>query len=134
MIVDMDPSVAPDMEVGVVCRLFHSSTLTFPFVPLLPLLSYYKELMVQGFKTAHAHAETVICLMEIMSFQSKFPCFVKVGPAQAIAAFKARLCYGQTLSDAQIIRIVDGLVARSYDACGTRWYDKFQLWTNGIMP
>jgi len=105
-------------------------------LPSLPpsLPRYYKELMVQGFKTAHAHAETVITLMEIMSFQSKFPCFVKVGPAKAIAGFKQRLCYGQTLSDAQITRLIDTMVARSYNSCGTRWYDKFQLWTNGIMP
>ena len=89
---------------------------------------------MQGFKTAHAHGETVITLMEIMSFQSKFPCFVKVGPAKAIAGFKQRFCYGQTLSDAQITRLIDGMVGRSYDSCGTRWYDKFQLWTNGIMP
>lgn len=48
--------------------------------------------------------------MEIMSFQSKFPCFVQYGPQKAIAGFKARLLYGQTLTDQQVTRLVDGLV------------------------
>lgn len=64
----------------------------------------------QGFKAARAHAETVLTLMEIMSFQSKFPCFVQYGPQKAIAGFKARLLYGQTLTDQQVTRLVDGLV------------------------
>ena len=33
-----------------------------------------------------------------------------------------------------VARLIDGMAGRSYDSCGTRWYDKFQLWTNGIMP
>ena len=92
--------------------------------PNSDLFKYYKDLMVQGFKAAHAHIETVLTLMEIMSFQSKFPCFVQMGP-KAIAGFKARLCYGQILSDQQIVRLVDGLVARSYNSCGTRFYGTF---------
>jgi hypothetical protein len=64
----------------------------------------------QGFKAARAHAETVLTLLEIMSFQSKFPCFVQTGPQKAINAFKQRLLYGQTLTDQQVTRLVDGLV------------------------
>lgn len=48
--------------------------------------------------------------MEIMSFQSKFPCFVQYGAHKAISGFKARLLYGQTLTDQQVTRLVDGLV------------------------
>ena len=64
----------------------------------------------QGFKAARAHAETVLTLMEIVSFQSKFPCFVQCSPQKAINGFKARLLHGQALSDQQVARLVDGLV------------------------
>ncbi len=88
----------------------------------------------QGFKAARAHAETVLTLMEINGFKSKFPCFVQYGAQKAINGFKARLLHGQTLTDAQVTRLVDSLVSRSYDSCGTRLYDRFQLATNGIFP
>lgn len=73
------------------------------------IIRYYVELIYKGFKVARQHAETLLTLMEIMAFQSKFPCFVKMGPA-AISGFRSRIMYGQELSDAQLQRIVEGLV------------------------
>jgi hypothetical protein len=66
--------------------------------------------MVRGFKVAREHGETAMTLMEIMNFQSKFPCFQKLGLA-AINGFRSRLLYQQTVTDQQLKRIVDKLVA-----------------------
>jgi hypothetical protein len=70
---------------------------------------YFRKLMVDGFRVAHTHGETVLTLMEIMNFQSKFPAFVKMGPA-AINGFKNRLMVGATLTDPQLERVVDNLI------------------------
>lgn len=74
-----------------------------------PAFKYYQDLIFRAFKVARQHAETLLTLMEIMSFQSKFPCFVKMG-TKAIAGFKQRILYGQDLTDQQLERVVENLV------------------------
>ncbi|CAN0305842.1 unnamed protein product, partial [Discosporangium mesarthrocarpum] len=63
--------------------------------------------------------------------QSEFPCFTKFG-ASSLEGFKARLMLDAT--DDQVVQKARALVERSENHFGTWFYDKFQLWTNGILP
>lgn len=42
-----------------------------------PFPRYFVDAVFQGYREARRHVETMVTLMEIMAFRSKFPCFVK---------------------------------------------------------
>lgn len=64
-------------------------------------------------------------------FQSEFPCFEYMGEG-ALTGFKKRLMLG--VKDADVSRRARRMVDNADSHWGTEFYDKFQLWSNGIMP
>lgn len=66
-----------------------------------------------------------------LTLQSEFPCFEYMGDA-ALTGFKKKLMLGATESD--VTRRARRMVENANGSWGTCFYDKFQLWTNGIMP
>ena len=90
-------------------------------VPLLPLLSCQ----------ARKYASVAITLIDIMMYQSEFPCFTK-GGQKPLRQFQARLL--PKLSDAELERKARSMVDHSLNHLGTRLYDKFQLYSNKIEP
>jgi hypothetical protein len=66
-----------------------------------------------------------------MMYQSEFPCFAK-GGQKPLKAFKKRLM--TDLSDAELEKRARYMVYHSLDHRGTRLYDRFQLFSNGILP
>lgn len=63
--------------------------------------------------------------------QSEFPCFEYMGDA-ALKGFKKRLMLGA--KDSDVARRARRMVDKADGHWGTCFYDKFQLWTNGILP
>lgn len=63
--------------------------------------------------------------------QSEFPCFEYSGES-ALTGFKKRLFLG--MKDSDVIKRCRRMVEHADGHGGTRFYDKFQLWTNGIAP
>lgn len=91
---------------------------------------YFREMFAQGLLSARKFENVAATLIEIMMFRSEFPCFSnKTG---VLKAFKRRL--RDDLTDDQFKAFGRTLVDRSLNHWGTRFYDKFQLWSNGIQP
>lgn len=63
--------------------------------------------------------------------QSEFKCFAYMGDG-ALTGFKRRLMLG--MKDSDIRRRARYMVEHAENHWGTRFYDRFQLWSNGIAP
>jgi len=96
--------------------------------------SQFKKLFVAGFKAARASSQLACGLVEIMMFQSQYPCFTgrRYGKDIGLYRFQRRLMLHQP--EEKIDALAEGLIWSSIDNVGTVWYDKFQLATNGIAP
>ncbi|CAM9149230.1 unnamed protein product [Phaeothamnion confervicola] len=91
----------------------------------------FAAMFADGLAAARKYAGAASTLIEIMMFQSEFPCFAKLGRA-ALAGFRRRLLLD--VPDRDIPRRARAMVDRSYNHRGTRLYDEFQLFTNKIRP
>jgi len=89
----------------------------------------YKQLCVDCLMCAQKHADSLISLMEIMSYRSGFPSFQY--NSNAISDFKKRLHLNQT-SKEEVTKVVTKLINSSKNHSGAALYDQFQLATNGI--
>ncbi|KAJ1455429.1 kinase-like domain-containing protein [Pelagophyceae sp. CCMP2097] len=89
-------------------------------------------LFVDAFAAAMIAARDIVdetsTLIEIMQYQSRFPCFR--GGRDAVASFRRR--HHLQLDDAQLRAKARRLVATSLDSTGTALYDRFQYRTNKI--
>jgi len=90
----------------------------------------FRQALIDGLIVARKHGETVECLMEIMAFKSRFPCFQYAGSVAPLQRFRRRLRLD--LSDDMVPALVDSLIYKSMHHRGTIYYDKFQTWSNGI--
>mmetsp|Transcript_9964 Transcript_9964/g.14023 ORF Transcript_9964/g.14023 Transcript_9964/m.14023 type:complete len:1056 (-) Transcript_9964:155-3322(-) len=95
------------------------------------VFKYFNEMVAQGLVAARKYASVAITLMEIMMFQSEFPCFANGLGAKALRRFKRRLML--KLSDEEIAKKAAYMVESSLDHPGTILYDKFQFFSNGIL-
>eukprot|EP00903_Cladosiphon_okamuranus_P005725 g5683.t1 len=94
----------------------------------------YEEFIVmfcKGLAAARKYATVTVTMIEIMMFQSEFPCFEYMGDA-ALTGFKKRLMLGA--KDSDVAKRARRMVHKACSHWGTRFYDKFQLWSNGILP
>jgi phosphatidylinositol 4-kinase len=88
----------------------------------------YTRQCTQALLVCRQHADTICTMLEIMSYNSFFPCF-KYNPF-AIKEFRARLMLD--VPDCDVEYEWNRLVERSYRHSGSGLYDSFQLATNGI--
>jgi phosphatidylinositol kinase/protein kinase (PI-3 family) len=96
-----------------------------------PAWKYYVKMVEDGLVAAREYAQPAITMIEIMSFQSEFPCFKGQG-SRPLESFKRRLL--RDLSPEAVRAKAQSFVSHSYDHAGTNLYDKFQLLTNDIPP
>ena len=89
----------------------------------------YKQLCVDCLMCAQKHADSLISLMEIMSYRSGFPSFRY--NSHAIADFQKRLHLDKKTKE-EVTGVVTKLIYASKNHSGTALYDQFQLATNGI--
>lgn len=92
----------------------------------------FKKLFVAGFKEARKNAQLALGLVEIMMFQSNFPCFSgwRYGGGIALTRFQQRLMIWTP--DRLVEREALRLVNRARGHYGTYVYDCFQKATNGL--
>ena len=90
---------------------------------------YFVKLCVQGSLAIRKNAETVMTLVDVMSFKSTLPCF-QGNVANIMAALEDRMFLN--LPEDKVSSTVQSIVERAYDHFGTNQYDQFQVYSNGI--
>jgi phosphatidylinositol 4-kinase len=91
----------------------------------------FERLFVAGFEEARKNYQIALGLVEIMMFQSNYPCFSgwRYGGGKALARFEKRLMLD--VPEKQVKRRALKLIRRSKQHFGTYLYDAFQKATNG---
>lgn len=94
-----------------------------------PAFEEFKTLCKQAFQALRKDAERLIMLVDLMSKQSKMPCFA-AGAASVTNSLRARMMLHLSKEEAETF--VDELIAKSVGSYYTRLYDTFQYRTQGI--
>ncbi|CAO3703008.1 unnamed protein product [Rhizopus stolonifer] len=88
----------------------------------------YKSLMKTAFSAVRKHCDNILLLTEMMSRDSKLPCFQYHG---VLTQLKER--FQLQLTDTQAEAFVDKLIMSSCCNVFTRLYDTFQYYSQGIL-
>ncbi|KAF8980606.1 Phosphatidylinositol 4-kinase pik1alpha (PI4-kinase)(PtdIns-4-kinase) [Entomortierella lignicola] len=89
----------------------------------------FKQLLKKAFMAVRKHTENIVLLIDMMSKDSKLPCFqYGDGAAQAV---RDRLALN--LTEPQAEEFVEKLIMSSCCNVFTRLYDTFQYYSNGIL-
>ncbi|KAI1297622.1 Phosphatidylinositol 4-kinase pik1alpha (PI4-kinase)(PtdIns-4-kinase) [Mortierella claussenii] len=89
----------------------------------------FKALLKKAFMAVRKHTENIVLLIDMMSKDSKLPCFqYGDGAAQAV---RDRLALN--LTEVQAEEFVEKLIMSSCCNVFTRLYDTFQYYSNGIL-
>ncbi|KAF9916589.1 Phosphatidylinositol 4-kinase pik1alpha (PI4-kinase)(PtdIns-4-kinase), partial [Linnemannia zychae] len=88
----------------------------------------FKALLKKAFMAIRKHTENIVLLIDMMSKDSKLPCFQYENAAQAV---RDRLVLN--LTEAQAEEFVEKLIMSSCCNVFTRLYDTFQYYSNGIL-
>lgn len=91
----------------------------------------FKRLFVEGMIEARSKCQIALGLVEIMMYQSNYPCFSgrRYGGGQALRGFRERLMLD--VPDDKVEAKARDLIEKARDHWGTRAYDAFQQWSNG---
>jgi phosphatidylinositol 4-kinase A len=91
----------------------------------------FERIFVAGFEEARKNSQIALGLVEIMMFQSNYPCFSgwRYGKGKALVKFEKRLML--RISEKRVRRKALGLIRNSRRHFGTYLYDVFQKATNG---
>jgi phosphatidylinositol 4-kinase len=90
----------------------------------------YARLCTQAMKIIRKNVDAISLLMEIMQVNSNVPCFRY--NKNAMKDFRNRMMLN--IPEQDIEYEVNKLIRKSYRHSGTKFYDDFQLATNGILP
>ena len=90
---------------------------------------YFTKIIVEGALAVRKSADTVVALVEIMSHQSTLPCF-QGNVSHILSALKDRM-FMNTAED-KVASTVEAIIDRAYNNFGTKQYDQFQVYSNGI--
>jgi len=96
------------------------------------LFGEFVTAFTKGFIALQANCENILSALSILSSHSTFPCFQNKSAAQVLERLKARFRTELSVNDA--VKHCLDLITNSYGHYGTRQYDNFQYYTNGIMP
>jgi phosphatidylinositol kinase/protein kinase (PI-3 family) len=91
----------------------------------------FERLFVAGFEECRRNSQIALGLVEIMMYQSNYPCFSgsRYGNGRALPKFERRLMLH--IPDHRVKRKAIGLIRKSRQHYGTHLYDVFQKATNG---
>lgn len=84
-----------------------------------------------GFLALRANAESLISNLQVLAVNSPYPCFYGKDTAGIIDKMRARFRTDLTVKEA-VEHCLD-LITSSYGHYGTKQYDSFQYYTNGIL-
>jgi len=96
------------------------------------LFGEFVTAFTKGFIALQANCENIISALTILSNNSTFPCFQNKSTAQILERLKYRFRTELNVNDA--VKHCLDLITNSYGHYGTKQYDNFQYYTNGIMP
>lgn len=110
--------------------------LTEEFVEVLdglesPLFGEFVKAFTTGFLALRANSENIIETVQVLSINSPFPCFVGKDSTAIIERLRYRFRADLGLKD--FVQHCLDLIIGSYGHYGTRQYDTFQWYTNGIL-
>ena len=92
----------------------------------------FQKLFVDGFKAARSNSLTALGLVEIMMYKSNYPCFTgtRYGGGVSLKRFEKRLMLD--VPDTKVEKKALQLISSSIDSTGTKVYDIFQNYSNGL--
>lgn len=97
-----------------------------------PLFGQFVKSFTVGFLALRSHIEVIISCINVLSIQSAFPCFY--GKDSSVILEKVRSRFRQDLNPKDFVKHCLDLIVASYGHYGTKQYDNFQWYTNGIIP
>jgi hypothetical protein len=97
-----------------------------------PLFGEFVTAFTKGFIALQANCENIISAITLLSINSTFPCFQGKSAQQILEKLKNRFRSELNVKDA--VKHCLDLITNSYGHYGTRQYDTFQYYTNGILP
>ena len=97
----------------------------------------FRKLLWKGFIAAQKHAERIIILVEmmLMGYGDSLPCFKRKDfvISELRERFYPFINKDKNPSKADYFKHVDKLLEQSIDNWRTKWYDKFQYYSQGIF-
>jgi phosphatidylinositol 4-kinase len=96
------------------------------------MFSEYVKAFTQGFLALRSKSTAILSAVSLIANDSSFPCFQ--GKDVASILDKLRQRFKCEMSSADAIEHCLELIIQSYGSMGTRQYDSFQWYTNGIIP
>jgi hypothetical protein len=96
-----------------------------------PLFGEFVTAFTKGFIALQANCENIMSAITVLSHSSSFPCF-QGKPIQSILE-KLRGRFRTELSVPDTVKHCLDLITNSYGHYGTRQYDTFQYYSNGIL-
>ena len=100
--------------------------------PDSPLFSEFVSSFTKGFIALQASCENLVGAVQGLAENSSFPCFAGKQTGAVIDRLRSR--FRTDLSINETVKHCLDLITSSYNAYGTRQYDNFQWYTNGIIP
>ena len=95
-----------------------------------PLFGEYVKAFTIGFLALRANAENIVETVQVLSICSPFPCFAGKDATAIIDRLRQRFRTDLSLKD--LVQHCLDLIIASYGHYGTRQYDSFQWYSNGI--
>ncbi|RLN96768.1 hypothetical protein BBJ28_00011037, partial [Nothophytophthora sp. Chile5] len=86
----------------------------------------------RGFLACQQHCGEICDLVDVMSRQSPYPCFLGIDADYILLRLRSR--FKLSLSKQETVAYVLSLIRKSNSNYSTRQYDNFQRMTNGILP
>ncbi len=97
-----------------------------------PLFGDFVTAFTKGFIALQANCENILSAITILSQNSTFPCFQGKSTQQILEKLRGRFRSELNVNDA--VKHCLDLITNSYGHYGTKQYDTFQYYTNGILP
>jgi len=94
----------------------------------------FNDLIVEGLLEARKHIDTLVTLVEITGYKSKLPCFNQPGGGTARVVRELRQRLMLNLNDSQAEKRMRKLTAKAANSTGTKIYERFQKFSNGLEP
>ncbi|TDH64978.1 uncharacterized protein CCR75_000595 [Bremia lactucae] len=91
----------------------------------------YVTLCTRGFLACQQHCDEICDLVDVMSRQSPYPCFLGIDADYVLLRLRSR--FKLTLSKQETVAYALSLIRKSNNNYSTRQYDNFQRMTNGIL-
>lgn len=95
-----------------------------------PLFVDFIRAFTNGFLALRSNAHCIINTLQVIAIDSPFPCFASKDSGAVLGRLRSRFRLDLTVQEA--VNHCSSLIVQSYGHYGTKQYDSFQWYTNGI--